>query len=99
MELVSLPHFGHDFWKKYFSPYILLNDQISLSGCLYSWDIGQYVTIFFFLGGGGVGLLTEDFKDKLDIDLKIFLSMVYLAHLLNWYKLSETVLRFLLDKD
>ena len=53
----------------------------------------------FFWRGEGAGLLTEDFKDKLDIDLKIFLSMVYLAHLLNWYKQSETVLRFLLDKD
>ena len=61
--------------------------------------LGNMWQFSFFGRGEGVGLLTEDFKDKLDIDLKIFLSMVYLAHLLNWYKLSETVLRFLLDKD
>ena len=34
LELVSLPHFLHDL-KKYFFSYILLTDQISLSGYLY----------------------------------------------------------------
>ena len=48
LELVSLPHFVHYFWKTFFC-YILLTDQITLSGCLCfmvafaSWDIGQYV--------------------------------------------------------
>ena len=31
------------FEEKYFSRHILLTDQIALSGCLYSWDIEQYV--------------------------------------------------------
>ena len=35
LELVSLPHFMHGFWKKYFSCYILLTDEISLSNRLY----------------------------------------------------------------
>ena len=35
LELVSLSHFRHDFWRKYFSCYILLPEQISLSDCLY----------------------------------------------------------------
>ena len=35
MELVSLLHFLHIFEGKYFSGYILLIDQILLSGCLY----------------------------------------------------------------
>ena len=35
LELVSLPHFSHSFWKKYFSYYILLTNQISLPVCLY----------------------------------------------------------------
>ena len=34
LELVSLSHFLHDFWKKYLACYILLPGQISLSGCL-----------------------------------------------------------------
>ena len=33
-ELISLPHFIHDFCRK-ISLYILLTDQVSLSGCLY----------------------------------------------------------------
>ena len=40
LEIFSLPHFLHDFWKKHFCCYILITDQISLSGCLYLWDIG-----------------------------------------------------------
>ena len=35
LELVSLLHFLSNFWKKKFSCYILLIDQISLSGYLY----------------------------------------------------------------
>ena len=35
LELVSLPHFLHDFFKKYFSCSILLTDRISLSVSLY----------------------------------------------------------------
>ena len=34
LELVSLSHFLHNFWRK-ISCYILLPDQISLSGCVY----------------------------------------------------------------
>ena len=37
LQLVSLIYFLHNSW------YILLTDKISLSGCLNSWDIGQYV--------------------------------------------------------
>ena len=33
LELVSLSHFLHDFWRKTFSCYILLTDQIWLSSC------------------------------------------------------------------
>ena len=32
---VFLPHFQHDFWRKIFSLYIVLTDQISMSDCLY----------------------------------------------------------------
>ena len=35
LELVFLLHFYMTFVEKYFSPYILLADQNSLSGCLY----------------------------------------------------------------
>ena len=35
LELVSLPHFLRNFEKKYFSSYILLTYQVSLSCCLY----------------------------------------------------------------
>ena len=35
LELFSLSHFLHDFWGQYFSCYVPLADQISLSGCLY----------------------------------------------------------------
>ena len=35
LKLVSLLYFLHEFWKKNFSCYILLTDQISLSDCLY----------------------------------------------------------------
>ena len=35
LELVSLPRFPHNFWKKYFSCYILLIDEMLLSGYLY----------------------------------------------------------------
>ena len=39
----SLPAlFSAWFLKKNISP-ILLTDQISLSGCLWLWDIGQYI--------------------------------------------------------
>ena len=34
LELVSRPHFLHDFEEKYFSWDVLLTDQILLSGCL-----------------------------------------------------------------
>ena len=34
LELASLPHFCMIFEEKYFSCYILLTDQISLSGCI-----------------------------------------------------------------
>ena len=40
---VSPPQLVYDLKKKHFICYILLNDQISLSHCLYFWDIGQYV--------------------------------------------------------
>ena len=45
LELVSLPHFLHDFWRKVFLILYLLTHQITLSGCFFStsWDIGQYV--------------------------------------------------------
>ena len=33
------------FEEKYFAGYILLTGQISLSGCFYFWDIGQYVFV------------------------------------------------------
>ena len=45
LELVSLPHFLHGFWKK-ISRYILLNSPTDQIWCLISftsWDIGQYV--------------------------------------------------------
>ena len=32
-------HFFYDFLEEYFSYYILLSDQISLSGCLYLFEI------------------------------------------------------------
>ena len=35
LELVYKPHFLHNFWRKIFSCYILLIDQISLSGCFF----------------------------------------------------------------
>ena len=35
LELVSQPHFLHDFFKKCFSCFILLTNQISLPCCLY----------------------------------------------------------------
>ena len=35
LELVSLPHFIQNFWRKYFCFHALLTDQISLPGCLY----------------------------------------------------------------
>ena len=35
VELVSLAHFLHDFWRKMFSLNNLLPDQISLPDCLY----------------------------------------------------------------
>ena len=43
LGLVSPPHFVYDFQEKCFSCYTLLTDQISLSDCLTSRDIGQYV--------------------------------------------------------
>ena len=43
LELVSLPHFLHNFWRKRFSCYILLIGQVSLSGCLY---FVRYLEIF-----------------------------------------------------
>ena len=44
LELVSLPHFLHDFLKKYISFVIFY--YLTKSHCLIaytSWDIGQYV--------------------------------------------------------
>ena len=35
LELVSLPQFLHNFWKKKFILFILWTDEISSSGCLY----------------------------------------------------------------
>ena len=35
LGIASLPHFVYDFSKKMIPCYILLTDQISLSGCLY----------------------------------------------------------------
>ena len=35
LELVSLPRFPHNFWKKYFCCYTLLTDEMLLSGYLY----------------------------------------------------------------
>ena len=35
LELVSLPHFLHNFLEKFFSCYILITDQVSQSSCLY----------------------------------------------------------------
>ena len=35
LELVPLPYILHDFLKKYTSLYIILTQQISLSGCIY----------------------------------------------------------------
>ena len=35
LELVSMPNFLHDFCRRILSCYILLNDQISLSSCLW----------------------------------------------------------------
>ena len=43
LELVTLPHFPHSIWKEYFSFYVLLIDQISLSGCLYLVRYWAYV--------------------------------------------------------
>ena len=43
LELVSLPHFLHDFWRKIF---LLLYTYLAKFQCLVaftSWDIGQYV--------------------------------------------------------
>ena len=39
----SCPIFCIIFEKKYFSCYVLLIDQVSLPGCLSSWEIGKYV--------------------------------------------------------
>ena len=35
LELVSLPHFLHNFLEKFFFCYILITDQVSQSSCLY----------------------------------------------------------------
>ena len=35
LELVPLPYILHDFFKKHISLYIILTQQISLSGCIY----------------------------------------------------------------
>ena len=35
LGIVSLPHFVYDFFKKCFSCYTLLAEQISLPDCLY----------------------------------------------------------------
>ena len=43
LELIFLAHFLHDFNEKYISCYIILTDQVSLSGCL---SFVRYWTIF-----------------------------------------------------
>ena len=44
LELAWLSHFLHDFWRFLnFSCYIILSDQISLSGSLYFVRIAQYM--------------------------------------------------------
>ena len=49
LGLVPQPHFLHDFWKKLFSCYILLPDQILLSVAFNSWNVGEYVYFKCFL--------------------------------------------------
>ena len=46
MGLVSLPHFVHDFSKKWFSWYIQLTDQILLSDSFTSWG-NMCITIVY----------------------------------------------------
>ena len=52
MSGTSLPATSFSAWflkKRIFPCYILLPDQILLFGCLYSWDIGQYVYCNYLL--------------------------------------------------
>ena len=49
LGIVSSPHFVYDFSKKYFSCYIPLTDQMSLSGYLLLREIldGMFIAIVY----------------------------------------------------
>ena len=86
LELVSLPHFVHDFWRKIFSYYILLTDQISLSGCfcfvkywaIYGLDVINFEINLIFP-------INPSFLHDQKVKTKIWISWEW-KELLRWNK-------------
>ena len=74
LELVFLPHFLHDFWRKMFLLLYLLTDQVSLPICLYGVRHCDYCTV----------IVCQQGFDTINFEINlIFLVKPYFNYLQN----------------